>query len=124
MFSKNATSPKNQANVAVRSSTGNGPETSRVVKTTPGLLLGYRVVASAVLTTDVWIQLFDAAALPANGTTPIWRAAFPIGTIEVFDDPPQGLNFDTGIVIASSTTFLTLTVGGPVESLAFHVSFM
>lgn len=59
-----------------------------------------------------WIHLFNATALPANGTAPV---LFPLrieGQSNFFFDLAEILRFfDTGIVWGNSTTVATLTNG-------------
>jgi hypothetical protein len=65
----------------------------------------------------VYIHVFDAASLPANGSVPITQISicyeakaspfnFELDLHEV------GLHFENGLVIASSTTCPTLTLDG------------
>jgi len=67
----------------------------------------------------VWLHVFDAAALPANGTvptlTPVAVDNTLEGSISLFD---RGVAFGTGITLAVSTTHRTLTVS---VATTFHL---
>ncbi len=59
-----------------------------------------------------FVQIFDAAALPADGAAPLWvyplaAAAAPAKELAF---PPEGLLCNTGIVICISTTLATKTI--------------
>jgi hypothetical protein len=79
----------------------------RVVKATPCTLLHL----SGYSESSGYLQVFDANALPANGTKPTlapapiwwgWTIALPL--------PPRGRVFKNGVVWAVSTTAETLTL--------------
>ena len=78
------------------------------VKTTPGNLL--QVVGFNDTASVVYLHIFNAASLPANGTAP--RTAFKIAANAnfSFDLSARSRSFATGIVLAGSTTSATLTV--------------
>lgn len=63
-----------------------------------------------------YLMLFDAIALPANGTAPYWTST----TILAGNDSKEVWNpklaFTTGIYWAISTTATTLTVGGATDA--------
>src|SRR5438105_11450109 len=78
---------------------------SLVVKTGPGLLFGFTVYNSNG--SGQFIQWFDAAAVPANGTVP---AGF-ISVATVTDRSAlwiPGRSFQTGCVLCNSSTGPTL----------------
>lgn len=79
-----------------------------VVKNSPGMLLslkGYNSKGSAQ-----FIQVHNAAALPADTAVPIFIAT--VAASSNFDFPfPDGLPCDTGIVISNSSTGATKTIG-------------
>lgn len=84
-------------------------ETSRVVKSTPGVLFGlsgYNSKASAQ-----FIQLHDASLLPAEAAIPV--SVFTVAASSNFslDFGLKGRKFDKGIVICNSSTAQTKTVG-------------
>lgn len=65
----------------------------------------------------VYIQVFDAASLPNNGTVPLTQISicYPSNTNPFnfdIDFRQEGLYISNGIVIASSTTCPTLTLDG------------
>lgn len=81
---------------------------SLVVRADGGRLFaidGYNGSAS-----DQYIQVFDAAALPANGTVPKMVMPVPAGSYFTFYWP-MGKPFTTGIVICNSSTAATKTIG-------------
>jgi hypothetical protein len=84
-------------------------EASVVVKGSAGRLFTVGMYNNNVATR--YLQGFQAAALPANGTVPVF--SIPVGAgasvFQLFGD--RGLSFGTGIVLANSSTALTLTVG-------------
>ncbi len=84
-------------------------EASRIVKPASGIvygLSGYNSKGSAQ-----WIQIHDAAALPANGAIP--KVIITVPTISNFSIlfGPQGRRFFNGIVVVNSSTGPTLTIG-------------
>ena len=88
-------------------------EASRVVKASSGTLRDvYVYQASGSL---LYLQLFNAAALPANGTVPSFTPIpVPTGSMAFIDFGTDGIILSTGIVAALSTTAATLTVAGAV----------
>jgi hypothetical protein len=77
------------------------------------------LVSDTINTTnnDLYLMLFDAAALPSNGTAPKWRILVRKRTqvtyaFENLDDKYHvgGLKFETGLVLAMSTSLDTLQV--------------
>ena len=88
-----------------------GDAASLVVTAAAGVLRELDLCCGAIATH--WIQFFDAAALPANGTVP----AFP--PFQMFTTSSLAWRGTwravNGIVVAASTTRATLTVAvGPV----------
>ncbi len=81
---------------------------SKVIATDGGRrLLSFEVAADSTLSGAAWwVMIFDATALPSNGTvTPAKCYAAPSGQTQLggtFDT--DGPRFDTGIVIGVSTT--------------------
>ena len=61
---------------------------------------------------ELYLHLFDAAALPANGEVPVDFAVLPANFIGGIDYGSLGRDFATGIVVAVSSTMNSLTVGG------------
>ncbi len=59
-----------------------------------------------------YVMVFDAAALPVNGSAPLWM--YPLTATSApakeLAFPPEGLLCTAGIVIALSTTPTTLTI--------------
>jgi hypothetical protein len=122
--SRDSRSPQALAECSLQYTTSLNSETSAVIKAAPGILYGVRILSSAAPGTDAWIQIFDAVALPADGTVPDYRIAFPSTAVEVFDDFPRGMLFATGIVIGVSTTLDDLTTGTlPAAAESFFQAF-
>lgn len=82
--------------------------TSLVVKASGGSLVG--ILGFNNSASDQYIQVHNAASLPAN-------TAVPIVTFKVFAGdnffwvPPKPLPLDTGIVVCNSSTAATKTIG-------------
>lgn len=84
-------------------------EASHVLKATPGTLIslvGYNSKASAQ-----FIQLHDAAALPADTAVPKYTFTVPAQSNFSLDIPISGAPFTTGIVVCNSSTGPTKTIG-------------
>ena len=82
---------------------------SLVVKGTPGTLYGLSGYNS--LASDQWIQLHDAATLPANTAVPVVIFLAKASANFGIDFGPRGRAFATGIVACNSTTGPTKTIG-------------
>lgn len=65
----------------------------------------------------LFFQLFDAAALPANGTVPLIVRGVAANAIAEFDFTTAGLPFTNGMVLALSSTDSTLTLTGTNDGL-------
>jgi hypothetical protein len=100
-----AQSPKDVADRA-----NAGSVASLVVKATPGTLFRVQVFSSVA----GFIHVFDAVSLPSNGAVPVIApVAVAAGTTSsTLDLGARGARFNTGIVVAKSTTAATLTIGG------------
>lgn len=84
-------------------------EASAVVKATGGRiyqLIGYNGSAS-----DQFIQLHNAASLPANAAVPYRSFKAVAGKNFSLEIPGDGLPMDTGIVVCNSSTSATKTIG-------------
>lgn len=96
------------------------PSESAVIKAAPGLL--YKVQAYNNTGATVWLQVFDAVSLPANGTIPA-LAPQPIAanSFAAFEFATWGRPFATGIVVAVSSTAATLTrTGGGIFDAVYR----
>lgn len=83
-------------------------EASHVIKTGPGtliLLSGYNSGG------DQFIQIHNAASLPANGAAPTLVFTVPSGDNFSLAIPKDGMRFSTGIVVCNSSTANTKTIG-------------
>ena len=97
----------------------NGYVASLIVKTGPALLYGFTVYSSNA--SAQFVQVFDAATLPADGATPV--VVFSVATVS--DKGVQWLparSFLTGIVICNSSTGPTKTIGS--ADCFFDVQFL
>lgn len=83
-------------------------ENSRIVKTGDGWCYGFTV--SNTSATAQFVQVFDAAAVPATGAVPLISKALPASDAVGFSWlPPR--RFEAGFVLCNSTTAASLTLG-------------
>ena len=80
---------------------------SGVVKASAGTL--YLLFGPSGSASKRWLQIFDLAAVPANGVAPIFEVPVSPGAVANLD-LPRGRSFVNGICWAGSTTSGTLTV--------------
>lgn len=83
-------------------------EASCVVKTGSGILYGFTVTNTNA--SARFVQLFDAATVPADGAVPILSKSVPAGDAVGFSWLP-GRTFFAGIVLVNSSTQASKTVG-------------
>lgn len=81
---------------------------SRIIKTGPGKLFGFTITNTK--TSAQFVQLFDAATLPADGAVPIFSKSVPASDGVGFDWIPAR-TFEVGIIICNSSTSATKTIG-------------
>lgn len=87
---------------------GNALVASLVVKTGPGILYGFSLYNAKV--SAQFIQVFDAASVPADGAIP--AAIFTVATVaNLAVNWLPGRTFTTGCVICNSSTAATKTLG-------------
>ncbi len=82
---------------------------SLVLSATPKKLFGLSGYNSKA--TAQFIQLHDAAALPADATVPVVVFSVPPLSNFSLDYSPNGRSFTTGIVVCNSSTGPTKTIG-------------
>lgn len=82
---------------------------SLVVKAKPGTLYGFSGVNNKA--SAQYIQVHDAAALPADTAVPKIVFTVPASSNFTFDFGMYGRRFPTGIVICNSSTLATKTIG-------------
>lgn len=86
-----------------------GYASSLAVKASAGTLYG---VAGYNSGPQQFLQLHDAAALPANGVAPVGPLiTVPAASNYSIDFGTHGMRFSTGIVVSNSTTGPTKTLG-------------
>lgn len=83
-------------------------EAGRVIKTGPGRLFNLTIYNSNAAAQ--FFLLFDAAAIPANGTSACTVLKVATVASQLFNWNP-GRTFLTGIVVVNSSTEPTLTIG-------------
>lgn len=90
-----------------------GDAASIIVKASPGQLLQIDGHSPSSNVGDRFLHIFDAIAVPPNGTVPDYNPlpVSPGGTVAFFWGD-VGLPLVTGIVVAVSTTRTTLTLAG------------
>jgi hypothetical protein len=91
----------------------NGLVTSLVVLDKPGTLITGLVYNDSASTR--YIQFFNATTLPADTTVPALPPLVVAAGTNVALDVFTGVYFDTGIVVASSSTDATLTITGAAD---------
>jgi hypothetical protein len=83
-------------------------EASRVIKTGPGILFGFTVTNTNA--SAQFVQIFDAATLPADGAVPILSKSATAADATGFNWIP-GRTFLVGCIICNSSTQATKTIG-------------
>lgn len=105
----NALTPSASATYAITPYVSSALEASAVVKASAGNLYGGTVTANIA---GLYFQVFNAAALPIDGTVP--TLSFPLQSNIPFllDTGKFANHFSSGIVVCISTTQFTKTIGG------------
>lgn len=89
---------------------------SIVVKASAGRLFQVRAIINFAVATDRFIHIFNATALPVDGTEPEWELLIPASAAYAQGaddfDPIDGIVLSSGIVLACSSTPGTLTITG------------
>ena len=75
----------------------------------PGRIVVYGFTVYSTSAAAEFLCVFDANALPANGSVPLWSWALAAHDGAGFDWTPRGRQFQTGLVLAGSSTDATLT---------------
>lgn len=83
--------------------------TSLVIKASAGTLISLVGYNSKV--TAQFVQLHNAASLPADAAVPVYTFTVPATTNFSLDVPITGMPFTTGIVACNSSTGPTKTIG-------------
>lgn len=100
-------------------------ENQATISTTPAKPLALRMIVPTGGSADTYLMVFDSTVAVVNGAVPLWRALLPNAGVnggeaaETFDMA----TFDTtaGLVVAMSTTAVTLTLAG--ASALFEVLY-
>jgi hypothetical protein len=92
---------------------------SCVVKTGPGLLVGFTVTNTSA--SSQYVLVFDATTLPADGTIPILAASVSANTTSTFNWIP-GRTHQHGIILCNSSTNTSKTIGS--ANCIFDVQFL
>jgi hypothetical protein len=71
----------------------------------------YNLTVTSQLSSDQYVMLFDAAAVPANGAAPVAAFKVPAGSTATLDYGWRGKAFNKGICWSNSTTLPDLTAG-------------
>lgn len=88
--------------------TSGGLEASRVED---GLCRLFYVIARSTAAAAQEIQIFDAAALPADGAAPVMSLKVPADSQVSIDFGPGGRLMREGVVVCNSSTVATKTIG-------------
>lgn len=84
-------------------------QASAIVKASAGLLLFLHVYNANAAAR--WLQVFDAAALPADNAIPLLTFPVAIAGTYTLNLAPLGLPMRNGIIVCNSTTGPTKTIG-------------
>jgi|SRR5579875_271988 hypothetical protein len=71
----------------------------------------YKLTVTSQDSSDQFIMLFDAAAVPANGAAPVAVFKVAAGSTAAIDYGWRGKAFENGICWSNSTTLPNLTAG-------------
>jgi hypothetical protein len=66
---------------------------------------------------DMYLQIFDAASLPADGTVPLAQVRIPTTGTGSLDFGESGLPYSDGLVAALSSTAASLTLAAATDGL-------
>lgn len=97
--------------VAPTNSTTGAYAASQLLKAAPGVLYGVSGYNSK--TTEQFIQIHDATALPAEGVAPKVLVKVAPSSPFALDFGPRGRSFAVGIVVCNSSTGPIKTIGAP-----------
>lgn len=90
-------------------STSSNNENSRIVKASAGTL--YSILGYNAKTSSQFIQIFNNASLPPNGTVPVIVFKVPASSNFNLSSDKFGRYFSSGITICNSSTEATKTIG-------------
>ena len=75
----------------------------------PGRIVVYGFTVYNTSAANEFFCVFDASAVPATGAVPLWSWPVAAHNGDTFDWTPRGRQFQTGLVLAGSSTDATLT---------------
>lgn len=101
--------PEANTSWALSNSDSAALEASRVIKASAGKL--YKLRVTNTLGSVQYIQLFNAAAVPADTTVPNVVASVAAGGVLEMDFTQYGRMFSTGICVSNSSTPAAKTIG-------------
>lgn len=84
-------------------------ETSRVLAPQKAILFFLNVTNTKA--SAQYVQIFDAAALPADGATPVLTITMPASGSSLTSFGTRGMSFANGIVVCNSSTAHIKTIG-------------
>lgn len=82
----------------------------------PGRIVVYGFTVTNTNAATQFVCVFDANVVPTTGAVPLFSKSLPAHDAVGFDWTPRGRQFQTGLVLANSSTDATLT---PAEADCF-----
>lgn len=110
-----ALSPEVQGELLSHAASAGAAENTFVLKATPGRVFSGAVLLDPTVAAARYLMVFNLAAAPTAGAVPLLRFYVPAAGQGGFDLGLYGLQCDTGIALAVSTTPDTLTLPGSSE---------
>jgi hypothetical protein len=102
--------------IATKHTNGAAPADSRQVKAVPGVIYAASGYSNQAAAADVYIQLHDAAAVPANGTAAKLETVGFQALAWMLPIPQGGIFCENGILLVTSSTPQVLTALAPAQN--------